>query len=240
MISDWQAPPDRPELGAGEIHVWRFSLEQPQDRVDDFFGMLSPEERARAERGLLERVRRQAIVGRGFLRRTIARYLDRDPSSLSFTFNNYGKPALPESGLSFNLTHSDGRGLLAVTRIGELGVDLERVRPMQDLEAIARRFFAPGEVEVLVSVEESLRELAFFQCWTRKEAFIKALGEGLARPLDQFEVSLRPGEPARLVWVKDAENEPAGWRFHHLTPWPEYVGCVAIPAQDWVIRSWEG
>jgi 4'-phosphopantetheinyl transferase len=237
----WMPPPPTLELAGSDVDVWRFSLEQPAAVVDAFFQLLDADERARAERFAMERVRRQFVVGRGFLRQALARYLQVDPRSVRFAYGNFGKPLLAEeAGLAFNLTHSDERALLGVTRAGELGVDLERVRAMQDLEGIARRFFAPGEVAVLRAVETALRELAFFHCWTRKEAFIKALGEGLSRPLDQFEVTLRPGEPARLLWVQDDPREHERWQFTHLDPWPGYVGCVALAARGWRTRCWEG
>jgi 4'-phosphopantetheinyl transferase len=240
MSTDWAMPPAALELSEEVVDVWRFSLEQPPAVVDALYDLLDPDERARTERFAMERVRRQFVVGRGCLRQILARYLHRDPRDLRFDYGNYGKPQLATGGLAFNLTHSDSRALLGVTRGGELGVDLERIRSMQDLEGIARRFFAPGEVAVLTAVDAALRELAFFHCWTRKEAFIKALGEGLSRPLDQFEVTLRPGEPARLLWVHNEPREHARWQFTHLDPWPGYVGCVARAARDWRIRCWDG
>lgn len=237
---DWALPPSVLELADEAVDVWRFSLDQPASVTDALYEFLNADERARTERFAMERVRRQFVIGRGFLRQTLARYLDIDPRAVRFDYGNHGKPQLADGRLSFNLTHSENRALLGLTRTGELGVDLERIRSMQDLEGIARRFFAPGEVAVLTAVEAALRELAFFHCWTRKEAFIKALGEGLSRPLDQFEVTLRPGEPARLLWVHNEPDEHERWQFTHLDPWPGYVGCVARAARDWRVRCWEG
>jgi 4'-phosphopantetheinyl transferase len=236
----WTAAPDPLPLPKGEVHVWRLALEQPAARIEELHQLLDPGERARAERFLLERVRRQFIVGRGFLRLTLGRYLGCDPASLRFAYGNHGKPMLEGGDVHFNLTHSQERALLGVTRVGELGVDLERARSLQDLEGIARRFFAPREVDTLLALAVQERELAFFNCWTRKEAFIKAVGEGLARALDQFEVSLQPREPARLLWVAEDEAEPGRWALEHLEPWPGYVGCVALPARGWRLRCWHG
>lgn len=236
----WHSPPGTLDLSGDAVDVWRFSLDQPAETLNELFSLLDAEERERADRFALERVRRQFVVGRGFVRQTLARYLHTDPRAIRFTYGNFGKPLLHERGLAFNLTHSDGRALLGITPSGELGVDLERIRRMEDLEGIARRFFAPGEVSVLTSVSLELRERAFFHCWTRKEAFIKALGEGLSRPLDQFEVTLRPGEPAQLLWVLDDPDEHHRWQFAHLDPWPGYVGCIARAARGWSMRCWEG
>jgi 4'-phosphopantetheinyl transferase len=235
----WLPPPRRLDLPPEEVDVWRFSLEQPADVVAALAELLDADERVRAERFAFERVRRQFIVGRGMLRRVLARYLDVDPRDVRFHYGNHGKPRLPESGVAFNLTHSEGRALLGVTGAGEVGVDLECVRRMTDLEGIARRFFAPGEVAALTTLEESLRELAFFHCWTRKEAFIKALGDGLSYPLDQFAVTLHPAEPARLLWVHGEPDAHERWQFTHLDPWPGYVGCVALAAPGWRLRCWE-
>jgi 4'-phosphopantetheinyl transferase len=238
--TSWHPAPECVELLDDEVHVWRLSLEQPADRMDQLFQLLDPAEQARAERFLLERVRRQFVVGRGFLRLTLGRYLGRDPRSLRFTYGNYGKPTLEGAEVHFNLSHSEERALLGITRVGELGVDLERARKLEDLEGIARRFFAPREVDTLLTVPAEARELAFFNCWTRKEAFIKAVGEGLARALDQFEVSLQPGASPELLWVAEDEQEPARWGLEHLEPWPGYVGCVALPARGWRLRCWHG
>lgn len=236
----WSPPPSDLELIGADVDVWRFSLEQPADVIAELYELLNAEERARAARFAMDWLQRHFIVGRGILRQTLARYLHVDPRAVRFAYGNFGKPQLPEAGVAFNLTHSGGRALLGVTRAGELGVDLEQVRKMQDLEGIARRFFAPGEVAVLTAVDASWRERAFFHCWTRKEAFIKALGEGLSRPLDQFEVTLRPGDPAQLLWVQDEPTEHERWQFTHLDPWPGYVGCVALAARGWTTRCWEG
>jgi 4'-phosphopantetheinyl transferase len=240
---DWPSAPDALELPENEVHLWRTALNPPDDSVARLLALLSPEGRGRAARYLFDRHRRSFIVGRGFLRCILSRYLGLTPDAVAFTFTVHGKPELAASmkapDLRFNLSHSGDWAVLAVTRGREVGIDLEQVRPRVDMEGLARRFFAPGEVAVLTSVAPCERELTFFNCWTRKEAFIKATGEGLSRPLDSFEVSLRPGEPARLLTIEGQPGEAERWSLRTFSPRPGYVGCLAVAGQGWTLRTWD-
>jgi len=228
-------------LAQGEVHVWRFGLEPPDDCVQRLWTTLAVEERDRAARFHFERHRRRFVAGRGFLRAVLGRYLHQQPQRLRFRYGMHGKPAVEAAGdVHFNLSHSGDAALLGVTRGREIGVDLERVRPRDHLEELAQRFFAPGEVTALATVGAAEKELAFFSCWTRKEAFLKAGGEGLARPLDQFTVSLRPDEPAHLLAVEGDPEEASRWSLRTLTPWPGFVACLALRDHDWNLRCWDG
>ncbi len=188
---------------AAEVHVWRIPLECGDAALDRLRTFLADDERQRAERFYFEKDRRHFIAGRGALRSLVAGYLNRHPSQVRLAYTNYGKPLLAaefgSTELRFNLSHSHGLALLAVTRGRDIGVDLEHIRANLDGEQLAERFFSPCEVAVLRSLAPELRREAFFQCWTRKEAYIKANGKGLSLPLDQFDVTLRPGEPAALM-----------------------------------------
>ena len=239
--SEWRTPPPNIELGPSEIHVWRFALDASEERKESLWQTLTEEEQNRARRFYFERHRRRFVVARGTLRAVLGRYHQQAPERIQFRYGIHGKPVL-EGGadLHFNLSHSGDAGLLGLTRGQELGIDLEQVRPRDHLEDLARRFFAPPEVAVLEAVGPRDRELAFFQCWTRKEAFLKAGGQGLARPLDSFCVSLHPEEPARLLTVEGDAQEAARWSLRTLTPWPGFVGCVAIRAHGWDLRCWDG
>lgn len=237
----WQSPPAGPQLAANEIHVWRTKLECTDEELAPFMATLSADERARGARFIKEKSRRHFIAGRGFLRATLAAYLERRPALLSFRYGLHGKPELLDAGdLHFNLSHSADCAILGVTRVQPLGVDVERIRTLANWEGIARRFFSEAEVTELAAVAASEREQAFFNCWTRKEAYIKACGEGLARPLDQFVVSLKPGAPPGLLHVQDHEDEPARWVMRTLTPYPGYVACLAIAAAGWRLRLFAG
>jgi 4'-phosphopantetheinyl transferase len=222
--------------------VWRLALDLPADAVGRLWPTLAADECDRADRFHFAVHRQRYVAGRGFLRVVLAHYLGQDPAALRFCYGPHGKPALAEArgDLQFNLSHSGGGGLLGVTRGQEIGVDLEQVRPRGNLEELAQRFFAAGEVAALAAVDASERELAFYQCWTRKEAFIKAGGEGLARPLDQFTVSLGPGEPARLLAVAGDPEEASRWALHGLKPWPGFVACAALRGHGWAVRCWDG
>ena len=204
---------------------------------------LSPDERARAARFHFPKHRQHFVAARGSLRMILARYLDRDPAQLEFCYSPFGKPDLAPSadadGIRFNLSHSQGLALYAITRDQDIGVDLEGERANIAWEDIARRYFAPSEVEALRLVPASSRTQAFLNCWTRKEAFVKARGEGLSLPLDQFEVSVAPGEPARLLRMTGNPQEASQWSFQQLEPAPGFVAAIAVRAARCEFRFWE-
>lgn len=235
----WNAPPPSPILSDDEVHVWRFSLERSDRDRYDLFQTLSPDERRRAKRLVKEQKRRHFVAGRGVLRAILGRYLNREPSKIGFRYGFHGKPELDSGGdLQFNLSHSGEGALLALTRGRELGIDLERLRRMANFEQLARRYFAAEEVADLASVPPGEREQAFFNCWTRKEAYIKACGDGLAQPLDRFAVSLRPGEPARMRHIAGDVAEATFWTLTELPPWPGYAASLAVRDHSWRLRCW--
>ncbi len=249
--------PEREDLRTAprEIHVWSLRLDPPPERVAALRTLLSPDEVARADRFRFEIHRRRFIVGRGVLRRMLGAYTGLDPRALCFQYGPKGKPALVrEQGgeeLEFNLSHSEEMALYGVTRdlrqdqargIAEfgLGIDIEHLRPMPDAEAIAERFFSAPERDVLKAVPVERKADAFFNCWTRKEAYIKATGDGLSMPLDRFHVTLAPGDPARMVSLDEDPRKGERWSMVHLDPSPGYVGAIAIEGHDWrlVCRQW--
>jgi len=142
-------------------------------------------------------------------------------------------------GLRFNLAHSHRLALCAVTRGREVGIDLEYVRADLADERIAERFFSTREVAALRAVPKGARLQAFFNCWTRKEAYVKARGEGLSMPLDQFDVSLAPGEPAALVSTPTDPQEASRWSLQDISPAPGYVAAIAVEGRDWVLKQWQ-
>lgn len=206
---------------------------------------LAPDERQRAERFHFERDRRRFIVGRGVLRRILGRYLALEPNRLQFCYGPWGKPALAgisttqEGQFCFNLAHSQSLALYAVTCERELGVDIEYIRAVPEAEQIAARFFSAQENTVLRSLPPQQKQEAFFNCWTRKEAYIKAIGDGLAQPLAEFDVSLTPGEPASLLRISGDTQAAAGWSIQALTPAPGYVAALAVKGHDWQLKCWQ-
>ena len=201
-------------------------------------GYLSPDERERADRFVFARDRDRFVAGRAFLRLLLAQYLGCEPRALRFRYGPNGKPALADerSDLHFNLAHSGALAVCALARGSELGVDLERLRPIRDAEGVVRSAFSPREVARLESLPETARLRAFYEGWTRKEAFLKALGHGLARPLDSFDVTLGPGEPPRLLRTL---GRPGGGRAL-LPPRPRARGRLRgghrDPGSDWHVR----
>ena len=238
----WPAPPDQLSLSATDVHIWRASLEQTPGVVANLRHLLSPEEQVRADRFHFEKDRRHFTVARGGLRKLLGRYLSMAPAEIQFSYAERGKPRLApdlEQGLKFNLAHSGGLALYAITRIGEIGVDLEHIRPEFTGDEIARRFFSATEVACLGQLPAPSRHRAFFDCWTRKEAFIKAKGIGLSLALDQFDVTLRPDEPAALISTRWDRDEAARWSLRAIDVGPGFVGAVALEAHDWQFNCWE-
>jgi 4'-phosphopantetheinyl transferase len=175
-----------------------------------------------------DRDRDRFIAARAMLRRVLAGLVGADPAELRFLYGRAGKPAL-STGPQFSLSHSDDLGALAVAYDLEIGIDVERLRPIEP--ELADRFFAEDESAALRALAEPARTRAFFACWTRKEAYVKSLGDGLLAPLDRFSVSL--DEPARLLWVEGDPGAPARWRLAHLEPARGFVGAIAAPSPAW-------
>lgn len=230
------------ELEDGIVHLWSFALEVSEERLAALRAVLAPEERERAERFRFALHRHRFTVGRAALRHILSGYTGRDPAALRFAYGERGKPSLPEHPEThFNLSHSADRALLGVSPIGPLGVDVEKVRPLDHMLDIAERFFSPAEYRRLASVAPAERPRAFFNCWTRKEAYIKAVGEGLAIPLDRFEVTLLPGEPARFVTFQDPREHLDQWSLIALRPSPETIGAAAWRSPEGTVKrfTWE-
>ena len=193
-------------------------------------GTLAPDEQARAAR-FRSRLDSSAFIQRRIaLREILSAYLGVAPRDIAFIHNEFGKPSLvPEmacDGLSFNASHSGSVAVVAVGRCGAIGIDIEQLRPMVDAESIAGRYFKPGEAAALAALHQQERTEGFFNAWTRKEAVIKAAGGGLSIPLDSFEISLRPGEPAVIIGGKLPGAAAGRWQIHHLEPAPGYVGAL--------------
>lgn len=243
MHPQWQPATLPPQLTTDDVHVWRIGLEIDETLLARLRAILADDERRRAERFHFEKDRRHFTAGRGALRIVLARYLARRPEEVRFAYSSYGKPRLMDtdnsSNLRFNLTHSHGLALLAVTRGRDIGVDVERLRDMErDGEPLAERFFSPREAAVLRSLPPELRREAFFHCWTRKEAYIKANGKGLSLPLDQFDVSLHPDEPAALLATHHDPPEARRWSLRSLHPGEGFVGALAVEGHS--LQLWCG
>lgn len=225
---------DGPSLlpGVDEVVVWSVDLDLSDAELAPLGEHLSPDEAARASRFVFDVHRRRFVAGRGALREILGRGLGVAPARVCFEYGPQGKPRLggPEagSGLQFNVSHSAGLALVAVTSRREIGVDVEEVRDVPDAVPIAARCFSKEENRAFLSVPAAERVAVFFNAWTRKEAYLKALGDGLAHPLDAFDVTLLANEPARLLRVRGNEREAARWSLWSLDPAPGFVGAIVV------------
>ena len=244
-----------PGLGAdlgpllpGTVHVWAITVENLDDTGPQL-ASLSTAERRRAQAFRFERDRHRFIARRVALRQLLGRYLALEPAQIEIDEGDGRKPAIAgphrkhgatsvSPGIRFNCSHSDGVALLAFAQDLPVGVDLERVRPMLEAEDVAQRLFSPDEYRALMQIPPEDRLAAFYECWTRKEAVVKAFGHGLAMPLDSFTVSFAPGQPARLVQLN--AGEPGDWMLARLCPSPGFSAALAVRARGSVnvVTSW--
>ena len=242
----WNPAPQNLRLGDDEVHVWRASLNQPAAALAVFKQILSADELERAARFHFQTDRDHFVVARAVLRLILSSYLGIAPEQLRFDFNAYGKPALAgatagSAALRFNLSHSRDLVIYGVARNRELGLDLEYVRDDFDTAQIAGQFFSLREVEALGALPRGLQAEGFFRCWTRKEAYIKARGQGLSLPLTEFDVSLAPGEPAKLLSASDP-GEVSRWSLSEIAAAPGYMAAIAVEGSGWQLNcfQWPG
>ncbi|HEY6173153.1 MAG TPA: 4'-phosphopantetheinyl transferase superfamily protein [Kofleriaceae bacterium] len=236
----WLPAPTACALGPDDVHVWRVPLAQPLPVVEALARLLAEDERDRAARFHFERHRVAFTVARGALRTLAARYLGHAPERLVFGYRDRGKPHLVApvgDDLRFNVSHSGDVGLVCFARSREVGIDVEQKRTLQDLLALARTSFSAHELAALCRLAPAEHHDAFFACWSRKEAFIKATGEGIAQ-LAAFDVSLAPGEPARLLRVPDEPRGPR-WSLHDLPPIPGCAAALVIDGLAPAIACWD-
>jgi 4'-phosphopantetheinyl transferase len=230
-------------LPRGEVHVWRVALELSRGNLDRLQQTLSADEQSRAARFRFPRDQRHFVAARGALRTILGTYLAIEPSRLRFLYSPFGKPHLDAPwdwrGLRFNLAHSDGLALVAVTRDRDVGIDLERSRTDFPWEGIAARFFSPREIDGLGSLPPASRCAAFFSCWSRKEAYVKARGEGLLVRLDHFDVSVAPEDPPSLLNTYDDPPEAARWGLKDLAAAAGYAAALVARGQDWRLQCWQ-
>lgn len=236
-------PPLNLELAPDEIHVWYASLDHPVPRFQGLAQLLSSDERMKAERFHFEKDRKHFIVGRGILRTILGCYLSVEPSRLRFSYGKNGKPALADTfskgTIHFNMSDSEGVALYAFTQEREIGVDIEHIRDIPEMEQIAEQFFSARENAIFRALPKGKKKEAFFKCWTRKEAFIKATGDGLSRPLGKFDVSLVPGEPARLLRIEGDSKRASRWTIQELKLASGFAAAFAVEGRRWRLRCWQ-
>lgn len=233
-----------PRLAPDQICVWRVPLNQNPIRIPELKEVLSPDERARSERFRFDKDRIQFIESRAALRLILSQYLNVSPTSLTFAKAAHGKPALASgqsnSGLRFNLSRRDGLALVAITRDREIGIDVELIQPDLPFFEIANVSFSENELAELKSLPEAQQAAGFYNCWTRKEAYVKARGEGFSFPLKQFDVSLKPGAPAKLLEVRGSNTEIDRWILQDISAGDDYVAALIFegPVATVICEDW--
>jgi 4'-phosphopantetheinyl transferase len=229
-------------LAVGEVHVWLAMLRELPPFAWET--VLSPDEHDRAARFVFARDRERFVTVRGLLRRLLACYLGTTPESVRFSYEQYGKPSLVAypGAPSFNLSHSQDAAVFAVTRENDVGIDIEALRPVRAAGQIADRYFAREDAEALRSVPLPERERAFFRCWARREAFVKAVGRGLSLPLDSSDAAATPGQPDHVAQTETAGSSGSRWRLTELPGVEGYVGALAVRGSPGTIRyrAWNG
>jgi 4'-phosphopantetheinyl transferase len=237
----WKSGPEALVIWPQEIHIWRASLDVPWSW--GFDEALSLDDRVRADRFRFESDRRRFCIARASLKIILSRYLKTKPGRLQLETGDYGKPYLVNCqsayDLRFNLSHSNRLALIAIARDREVGVDVEFMRPNFVTDDVVEHFFSRAEREEFATVAPAFKTQSFFNCWTRKEAYIKGRGEGLSCSLDEFDVSLLPGAPATLVESRLDPTEVSRWSMQDLFPAPGYAATVAVAGRYSRLVLWD-
>ncbi len=229
------------ELPEDEVHVWRTAAQMPGSSIAQLRQILSPDELARIDRFHFEIDRRRGVIGRGYLRLLLGRILDLPANELQFKYDEFGKPSLiPGQGLplQFNVSHSGDLILIAIAVGRAVGVDVERMRTDLDPNGIAVQFFSTDERKTLASLAGSAQYKAFFACWTRKEAYLKATGVGLSLPLDQFDVSFLPEQEPELLATRPDPAEAQKWKLRALDVSGDYAAALVAAGRTWDLKCW--
>jgi 4'-phosphopantetheinyl transferase len=230
-------------LGPDEIHIWWANLDLPEWEFHKFAQTLSIDERKRATRFHFEESRRRYIARHGILRSIVGSYLKIEPRSVQFCYGKYGKPGLANNynsgSIHFNLSHSAGFAIYGFLRKSEIGLDIERVRKIPEMEQIVEQFFSARENETFRALPRNQKKMAFFEFWTRKEAFIKATGKGMYEPLDKCNATLVAGERAELIRIGGESIVDSQWFIQDLKPAPGFAAALAVGEEIREIRCWQ-
>jgi len=238
----WNSPPTQPKLSDSDIHVWRADLNLPPEQIEALATTLSADESDRANRFHFEKDRNRFIAARGILRSLLATYLNLSPSQLEFAYGDRGKPSLSiatPGNLSFNLSHSKGLALYAITKTSPIGIDIEYLRQMSDALQLAKRFFSFREYQAIAQLSPAERQRGFLKAWTAKEAYLKAKGLGLSGGLEKVEVSIASGEVFKLLSIDEDCRLADRWSLYSVKPHPDYLAALAIEKNNWNLSYWD-
>lgn len=217
------------EINSGEIHIWSSAAAKDKHRLKEFSNFLSKDEVVRANKFRFEKDRSVYITAKYLLRNLLGNYLNLDPKELIFDYNEYDKPVyLNSADLNFNVSHSGNRIIIGFAKNLEIGADIEKIKADFDVLELAKNFFSKEEIKALTAMDENERFRAFYRCWTRKEAFIKAVGEGLSYPLDSFSVTMEDDLRAQFVKIDGIQESKMDWFLHSFVPEEGYISAFAI------------
>ena len=242
FTSFWNVPQRETVLAPGHVHVWRGTTDIPPAQLHAYRDTLSQDERERAQRLTMPVHRQRFTAGRGMLRHILGCYIGIPPSDIRFETGPHGKPFLrhpTNHPLHFNVAHSQRVAVYAVSRDFEVGIDLEGDRDRADYHKLAERICSPEEFTMFQQLPQVEHKAAFFSCWTRKEAFVKARGTGLAFPLKQLTVSFAPAEPPRILAIRGQAPAEHQWSLVHLPMQEGFLGALAVKGQPALVRGWD-
>lgn len=217
---------DIPHLTKGVVHIWHLLLDLPGQELEHCCSLLSSDEKTRAEKFYFENARDRYIAGRGLLRILLGGYLNLGPAHIQIDYEPQGKPLLKEYSIQFNVSHSERLGVVALCQDHRVGVDIERHRPLEDMDDLARRFFTTGESALLTPLSGLEKQRLFYKIWTCKEAYLKAVGAGLLLPLDQVEVKFEADEKIHLTSNDGVRMDD--WQVHIFNPQSDFQCAVCV------------
>lgn len=226
------------------IHIWHFSF-APHHKADRYWNVLTKDEKERADRFYFDKDRMAWLFSRGILRTILSQYLGIKPDAIRFQYTSYGKPFLDPlqnpAGLHFNVSHTHHCILYAFTKNIDIGIDVEYLKSDIDHQGIAKNFFSPYEYQLLTNANHEQQNTLFYKIWTCKEAFIKAIGQGLSYPLADFDVAVQENEPAKVLNIKGEPHEANQWTLHSFTPADRYIAAIATrqPVQQITYYGYE-
>ena len=227
-------------LAPNQVDLWFVDINEHKDRLPHYLSVLNDVEKERASKYRFEKDKNCSIIARGVLRTLLGNYLEKNPKEIKFKLGEFGKPSLnEESNIEFNISHSGNVIVLAFVLNDKIGVDVEHTKRTIEVNSIAKQFFSKEEVTALFSLEESYQKQAFYNCWTRKEAFIKALGSGLSFPLNQFVVSLDSVYNAELIETKWDDKERENWVLKSFEPVKDYIGAFSVKGKVTDVQYWK-
>lgn len=227
-------------LKPNQVDIWFVDKKKHLNKLSEYWTVLCDDERKKASQFRFVKDFNCSVIARGVLRTLLGKYLNTNPKNIEFEFGEFGKPQLKETNrLEFNVSHAEDGIAIAFTQKNKIGVDVEYIKRPIEVATIAKQFFSENEVSSLFSVEKSNQQQAFYNCWTRKEAFIKALGDGLSFPLDQFSVSLTSTKEASLLETKWDKKEKENWFLKSFEPKKGYIGAFSVKGKVTDIQFWK-